>query len=111
VHQIRFIKLYEREDVGMKVPSLEKNIESIFYHLFIQDKDGLKVFLLSIKEKPTYKKTLRIPKQGRTRPNKQGMYHTLALPFFTLRSIFYAKEELWTLKYFTMQKYHLPKIF
>jgi hypothetical protein len=50
----------------MKVPSLNKKIESIFYHLFIQDKDGLKVFQLSIKEKPTYKKTLRIPKQENT---------------------------------------------
>jgi hypothetical protein len=28
---------------------------------------------------------------------------------FTLKSIFKAKEELWKLKYFTMQKYNLQK--
>jgi hypothetical protein len=38
----------------------------------------------------------------------KGMCHTVALPF-TLK-ICKAKEELWKLKYFTMQKYNLPKI-
>jgi hypothetical protein len=33
---------------------------------------------------------------------------TVALPF-TLKSILRQKEELWKLKYFTMQKYNLPK--
>jgi hypothetical protein len=37
------------------------------------------------------------------------MCHTAALPF-TLQSIFKAKEEeLWKLKYFTIQKYNLQK--
>jgi hypothetical protein len=36
---------------------------------------------------------------------KQGVCHTVALPY-TLKRIFKAKEEeLWKLKYFTMQKY------
>jgi hypothetical protein len=34
--------------------------------------------------------------------------HTLALPF-TFKKHLKAKEELWTLKYFTMQKYNLQK--
>jgi len=33
----------------------------------------------------------------------------VALPF-TLKKYLKAKEELWKLKYFTMQKYNLPKI-
>jgi hypothetical protein len=32
----------------------------------------------------------------------------MALPF-TLKDIFKAKEELWNLKYFMMQKYNLQK--
>jgi len=39
----------------------------------------------------------------------QGVCHTVALPF-TLENIFKQKEELWKLKYFTMQKYILQKI-
>jgi hypothetical protein len=40
---------------------------------------------------------------------KQGVFHTVALPF-TLKSIFKAKEEeLWKFKYFTMQKSNLQK--
>jgi hypothetical protein len=39
---------------------------------------------------------------------KQGACHTMALPF-TLKSILHAKEELWKLKHFTMQKYNLQK--
>jgi len=34
---------------------------------------------------------------------KQGVYHTVA-------KYLKAKEELWKLKYFTMQKYNLQKI-
>jgi hypothetical protein len=41
---------------------------------------------------------------------KQGMCHTMALPF-TLKKYLKAKEELWNLKYFTMQKYNLQKFF
>jgi len=33
-----------------------------------------------------------------TKQNKQGVCHTMALPF-TLKSIFKAKEELWKFKY------------
>jgi hypothetical protein len=33
----------------------------------------------------------------------QGLCHTMALPF-TLKKYLKAKEELWKLKYFTMQK-------
>jgi hypothetical protein len=40
---------------------------------------------------------------------KQGVCHTVALPF-TLKRYLKAKEELWKLKYFTMQKYNLQKI-
>ncbi len=39
---------------------------------------------------------------------KQGVCHTLALPF-TLKRYLKAKEELWKLKYFTMQEYNLKK--
>jgi hypothetical protein len=39
---------------------------------------------------------------------KQGVCHTVALPF-TLKKYLKAKEELWKMKYFTMQKYNLPK--
>jgi hypothetical protein len=35
--------------------------------------------------------------------------HTVALPFL-LKSTSGQKEELWKLKYFTMQKHNLPKI-
>jgi hypothetical protein len=35
--------------------------------------------------------------------------HTVALPF-TFKRYFKAKEELWKLKYFTVQKYNLQKI-
>ncbi len=34
----------------------------------------------------------------------RGVYHTVALPF-TLKKYLKATEELWKLKYFTMQKY------
>jgi hypothetical protein len=37
-------------------------------------------------------------------PRKQGVCHSVALPF-TLTKDLKAKEELWKLKYFTMQKY------
>jgi hypothetical protein len=40
---------------------------------------------------------------------QQGVCHTVALPF-TLKSILRQKEELWELKYFTMQKYNISKI-
>jgi hypothetical protein len=36
-------------------------------------------------------------------PVNKGMCHTVALQF-TLKSILMQKEELWKLKYFTMQK-------
>jgi hypothetical protein len=40
----------------------------------------------------------------------QGVFHTVALPF-TLKSVLrQKKEELWKLKYFTMQKHNLQKI-
>jgi hypothetical protein len=38
-------------------------------------------------------------------PYKQGVRHTMALPF-TFKSITRQKKELWKLKYFTMQKYN-----
>jgi hypothetical protein len=51
------------------------------------------------------KKKKKIP----TKLPKQGMCHNVALPF-TLKKLLKAKEELWNLKYFTMQKYiNLPK--
>jgi hypothetical protein len=40
---------------------------------------------------------------------KQGVCHSVALSF-TSKSILKAKEELWELKHFTMQKYDLQKI-
>jgi hypothetical protein len=39
---------------------------------------------------------------------QQGVCHTVALPF-TLKQYLKAKEELWKLKNFTMQKHNLPK--
>jgi hypothetical protein len=38
----------------------------------------------------------------------KGVCHTVALPF-TFKKYLKAKEELWKLKYFTMQKYNLQK--
>jgi hypothetical protein len=35
---------------------------------------------------------------------KQGVCHTVALPFTLKKKDLKAKEELWKLKYFTMQK-------
>jgi hypothetical protein len=40
--------------------------------------------------------------------SQQGEYHTVALPL-PLQCILRQKEELWKLKYFTMQKYNLQK--
>jgi hypothetical protein len=40
---------------------------------------------------------------------KQGVHHTVALPI-TLKRYLQAKEELWKLKSFTMQKYNLQKL-
>jgi hypothetical protein len=37
--------------------------------------------------------------------SKQGLCHIAALPFTLKKSYRKAKEELWKLKYFTMQKY------
>jgi hypothetical protein len=42
-------------------------------------------------------------------PIKQGVSHTMALPF-TIKKYLKAKEELWKLKYITMQKYNLQII-
>jgi hypothetical protein len=36
-------------------------------------------------------------------PNQQGVCHTMALPL-AFKKYLEAKEELWKLKYFTMQK-------
>jgi hypothetical protein len=41
--------------------------------------------------------------------NDKGVCHTVGLPF-TTKKYLKAKEELWKLKYFTMQKYILQKI-
>jgi hypothetical protein len=40
---------------------------------------------------------------------KQGVCQTLALPIY-IKKYLKAKEELQKLKYFTMQKYNIPKI-
>jgi len=40
---------------------------------------------------------------------KQGVCDTMALPF-KIKTYLRAKEELWKLKHFTMQKYNLQKI-
>jgi hypothetical protein len=40
---------------------------------------------------------------------EHGVCHTMALPFTLKKKKFRAKEELWEFKYFTMQKYNLPK--
>jgi hypothetical protein len=46
-----------------------------------------------------------------TPPKKtRGVSHIVALPFTIKSYLFKAKEELWKLKYFTMQKYNLQKI-
>jgi hypothetical protein len=41
---------------------------------------------------------------------KQGVRHTVALPFTLKSKYLKAEEELRKLKYFTMQKYNLQKI-
>ncbi len=40
---------------------------------------------------------------------KQGGVSHHCLAIYILKSILHAKEELWKLKYFTMQKYNLQK--
>ncbi len=40
---------------------------------------------------------------------KQGVCHTVALPFLPKKYLKNAKEELWKLKYFTIQKYNLQE--
>ncbi len=40
---------------------------------------------------------------------KQGWCHAVALQFY-IKKYLKAKEELWKLKYFTMQKYNLQKL-
>jgi hypothetical protein len=42
--------------------------------------------------------------------NKGLVCHTVALPFTLQNKYLKAKEELWKLKYFSMQKYNLQKI-
>jgi hypothetical protein len=49
---------------------------------------------------------LNVIKQNKT---KQRVSHIVALPF-TSKSISKQNEELWKLKYFTMQKCNLPKV-
>jgi hypothetical protein len=44
-----------------------------------------------------------------TKTKTRGVSHTVSLPF-TLKSSLVRKEELWKLKYFTMQEYNLQKI-
>jgi hypothetical protein len=39
---------------------------------------------------------------------QQAVVHTVALPFY-IKKYLKAKEELWKLKYFTMQKYNFQK--
>jgi hypothetical protein len=40
----------------------------------------------------------------------QGVCHTVALPFTLKKYLIKAKEELWKVKYFAMQKCNLQKI-
>jgi hypothetical protein len=47
--------------------------------------------------------------QGQFHKQTRGVSHCVALPF-TLKKDLKAKEELWKLKYFTMQKYNFQKI-
>jgi hypothetical protein len=51
--------------------------------------------------------------EGRRYPLVQGKTSLVeshcALAIYILKSILRAKEELWKFKYFTMQKYNLPK--
>jgi hypothetical protein len=43
--------------------------------------------------------------------SKQGVCHSLCgLAIYIKKSLKKAKEDLWKLNYFTMQKYNLPKI-
>jgi hypothetical protein len=46
---------------------------------------------------------------NKTKQTKQGVSHIVALPF-TSKSISKQNEELWKLKYFTMQKCNLQKV-
>jgi hypothetical protein len=48
------------------------------------------------------------PRYSSDKQNKQGVCHTVALPY-TLKICFKAKEELRKFKYFTIQKYNLQK--
>jgi hypothetical protein len=41
--------------------------------------------------------------------DNKGCSHTVALPFTLKRYLKAKEEELWKLKYFTMQKYNLQK--
>ncbi len=48
-----------------------------------------------------------LPKAPHQPKGKQGVCHTVALPFTLKSKYLKAKEELWKLEYFTMQKYNL----
>jgi hypothetical protein len=51
---------------------------------------------------------LKLPKKPTSVQKMRGVSHTLALPFY-MKKYHKAKEGLWKLKYFTMQKYNLQK--
>jgi len=64
-------------------------------------------FSIEKKKKKIRRKVIFVQLMARSNPcpkRNKGVYHTLALPF-TLRKYLKAKEEeLWKLKYFTLQK-------
>jgi hypothetical protein len=54
-------------------------------------------------------KKVSVIKTNKMVAHLQMVCHNLALPFTSLKIYLKAKEKLWKLKYFTMQKYNLPK--
>jgi hypothetical protein len=47
-------------------------------------------------------------RQGQKQPKQRGVSHCCGLAIY-IRKYLKAKEDLWKLKYFTMQKYNLQK--
>jgi hypothetical protein len=82
----------------------------IYYFYFKKwRKKSLQITKFSLFKKNFEKKIAKL-RNFAIKENKQGLCHTVAMPF-TLKGILRQNKELWKLKYSTIQKYNLQKIF
>ncbi len=83
------------------------------HHLFLPLILMIAIILLhlALSTIPTWEVGLRQKHFKFKKTKNNGVCHTMALPFtFFLKKYLKAKEELWKLKYFSMQKYNLQKM-